>query len=498
MPSIQKTPRAVQHLEANAKGGHVLSQYELYQRSLRNGAGNEGLSGEAERFEEMLTESMAASRFKLDQLKLYEFRRYKKLAISFEKDLTVIVGENGAGKTSIVESVAKLLTWFASRFIKANNAGLHVLETDINIDASDYAQVAGVFSLNEATPLALSLVKQKPGWNGEVSSELSVTTRLGKLYRWLASDASKQFELPVLAYYSVERSAFSLTSKVPESQIKAHSASRFDAYTNVFREQERAHSFVERYVELYNLASAEDSPFKNTMQHVDAAIQAAVPFITGIKLERSRSGKAEIMVENFGHWINFTQLSQGQKTLAAMVGDLALRMLVINPQMQNPLQAHGVVLMDEIDLHLHPSLQQRVVPCLMRAFENIQWVLTTHSPHVLSTVDKRSIRSITFANGEAWITVPEFQTKGVISSTVLEQIMGAYAVPEVEQSAWVSEYEQLIQDGQWENGQGKALRKKLLDHFGAGHPVMQEIDSLVRLKQLKKRFAEKQEGDEGA
>lgn len=482
MPSKNKMPRALRHVAANAQAGNILSQFELYQRALRDGSG--GLTAE-----QTLMQQMASAHFALQALQLYEFRRFRKLEIEFEPDLTVIIGENGAGKTSIVEAAAKLLTWFASRFIKPNNSGLHVVETDINTAAVDYAQVAGKFALNDATFFSVSLVKQQPGWAGDLSSELNITTRLGRLYRSLV-DNNPQSELPVFAYYSVERSNFSLPSQVHENQLKAHAASRFHAYHNVFREQEKAHGFIERYVELYNLASAENSPFTHTLQHVNAAICEAVPFITRIKLERG-SGKAEIMVENFGNWVNFTQLSQGQKILAAMVGDLALRMLVINPHMQNPLNAHGVVLIDEIDLHLHPGLQQQVVPCLMRTFSNVQWVLTTHSPHVLSTVDKRCIRSISFENGEARVAVPEFQTKGVQSSAVLEQIMGVHAVPDVQQSGWITQYQQLIQDDECETDNGLALRQQLLNHFGATHPVMQEMDSLIRLKQLQRRFAVK-------
>src|SRR5690606_22583888 len=140
----------------------------------------------------------------------------------FEPDLTVIIGENGAGKTSIVESIARLLSWFGSRIVKANSNGLHGLESDINTHAKDYAQVVGSFSLNEKTSFEMSMVKAVAGWAGAGSSDLIVSTQLGGLYRLLVADEeNSNVQLPVFAYYAVERASGNYSRVGDEENMKA-------------------------------------------------------------------------------------------------------------------------------------------------------------------------------------------------------------------------------------------------------------------------------------
>ena len=81
------------------------------------------------------------------------------------------------------------------------------------------------------------------------------------------------------------------------------------------------------------------------------------------------------------------QLSEGEKCTLALVGDLARRLAIANPQRDNPLEGTGVVLIDEIDLHLHPKWQLKIVPLLQRIFPGIQFIFSTHSPKVLGELD---------------------------------------------------------------------------------------------------------------
>ena len=159
-------------------------------------------------------------------------------------------------------------------------------------------------------------------------------------------------------------------------------------------------------------------------------------------------------------------------------------------------RSKGIVLIDEIELHLHPRLQQAVLLSLAETFREVQFIVTTHSPHVLSTVDKQSIRMLSFdKDGVARARMPDFQTRGVTSSTVLEQLMGTHAVPEVEEAGWITQYLALIAAGDWDKGDGQLLKNDLFGHFGSAHPVIKELDAQIRLQQLKARVQQKrQEG----
>ena len=99
--------------------------------------------------------------------------------------------------------------------------------------------------------------------------------------------------------------------------------------------------------------------------------------------------------------LSIAQLSEGEKCVLAMTGDLARKLAIANPSRENPLEGEGVVLIDEVDLHLHPSWQGRMMPLLFRTFPNIQFIVTTHSPKVLSEIkDEANIFEI-YQDGNA-------------------------------------------------------------------------------------------------
>jgi len=92
-----------------------------------------------------------------------------------------------------------------------------------------------------------------------------------------------------------------------------------------------------------------------------------------------------------GQSLTVNQLSDGEKCLMAMVGDLARRIAIANPRRQNALAGEGVVLIDEIDLHLHPKWQRMVVPQLLDTFPNCQFIISTHSPHVVTHIKPNNL-----------------------------------------------------------------------------------------------------------
>jgi predicted ATP-binding protein involved in virulence len=126
---------------------------------------------------------------------------------------------------------------------------------------------------------------------------------------------------------------------------------------------------------------------------VKKAIISSVTSVSDIFTDSS-TGKHELKIINDGVLININQASQGQKTLIAMIADLSRRLVLLNPNLKNPLYGQGIVIIDEIELHLHPQWQQSIVHSLTSTFPNIQFIITTHSPQILSTVDKDCIRKI--------------------------------------------------------------------------------------------------------
>ena len=121
-----------------------------------------------------------------------------------------------------------------------------------------------------------------------------------------------------------------------------------------------------------------------------------MPHLDNLRVRRKP--RLYMAVDKNGETLNVAQLSQGEKSLMALVGDIARRLAMLNPALENPLAGDGIVLIDEVDLHLHPSWQRRLCERLTETFPNCQFVLTTHSPLVIS--DCKNVLIYTLANGE--------------------------------------------------------------------------------------------------
>ena len=121
------------------------------------------------------------------------------------------------------------------------------------------------------------------------------------------------------------------------------------------------------------------------------AVRKAIHALTGFTNLRVRRAPLRMEVRKNRQHLDIRQLSDGEKCLLALAGDLAHRLAIANPDLKNPLKGQAIVLIDEVDLHLHPEWQHRVIPNLLETFPKCQFVLTTHSPQVLSHVRCKNI-----------------------------------------------------------------------------------------------------------
>jgi predicted ATP-binding protein involved in virulence len=161
-----------------------------------------------------------------------------------------------------------------------------------------------------------------------------------------------------------------------------------------------------------------------------------------------------------GMELNVAQLSDGERNMLALVGDLAHRLGLLNPMGANPNDGHGVVLIDEIDLHLHPGWQRTVVASLERTFPNCQFIITTHSPQVIGELAAESVMLLR----DGMLLGHAERALGLSSSEVLEEVMeGQARNPEV--AAQLTLIQQRIDDDQIHLAQGllDALRAKVGD-----------------------------------
>lgn len=117
---------------------------------------------------------------------------------------------------------------------------------------------------------------------------------------------------------------------------------------------------------------------------VKEAIYKMLPELSDLRI--SRRPRLQMCANKNGQTLNIEQLSDGEKCILAMLGDLARRLALANPHSKEPLQGGGIVLIDEIELHMHPSWQRKILPLLHETFPKIQFIVTTHSPQVLGEI----------------------------------------------------------------------------------------------------------------
>jgi predicted ATP-binding protein involved in virulence len=436
---------------------------------------------------------------RLDQLSLHNFRCFADCSLDLHEDLTVFVAENGRGKTALLDGIGVALGTFVDavsgtrqfhgferadvRLIRSEETGMTpALPTRFVADGYVAGQkVHWSRSLQKYSLRARSSTK-----DAKDILELALSMREGLEHSELQNS---QVQLPLVAFYGTGRlwSEHRLTEG--KKQYAIDSRSRLSGYTDCLSSSSSFKGVVAWYENKMNeIGDAKFATHLSDNLSLIAAIKEAVRVVlepTGWQELNWDSNLRSIVVEhpNQGR-LPLSALSDGVRNMIALVADVAHRCARLNPHLREEAarRTAGVLLIDEVDMHLHPRWQQLVVDLLRKAFPALQLIISTHSPHVLSTVGKESIRVIRLVDGETSIDTPTIQTRGVMSADVLASIMGVDPVPHIEEATWLTHYRALIEDGEAENTEGQELRRKLVAHFGEGHPLMADCDRLIRFQ----------------
>jgi predicted ATP-binding protein involved in virulence len=230
----------------------------------------------------------------------------------------------------------------------------------------------------------------------------------------------------------------------------------------------------------------------NQGRELEVVTQTIEKFIPEYKnLRVTRIPVPHMLIEKNNKTLSLNQLSDGEKNMIAMVGDIARRLSMANPNLDNPLEGDGIVMIDEVDLHLHPNWQQRILVSLEEAFPNIQFIVTTHSPQVLTTVKSECIQGLTYENDNLKIQKFDFSL-GAKSHELLYQILGISERPQnIEIVKDLNRYLELVDENLYSNQEAIKLRKKL-DAWGAGKEKdLLKADMDIKLKEYRRKKYEK-------
>lgn len=385
---------------------------------------------------------------KLKSLDIENFRGIDKLHLEFGERLTVIVGENGVGKTSVLDALAILLDQYIARFVHVSpQRARQMSESDIQLRGEWFSLNASISIAVESEQGALvgwSLVKQDRSGKlrGSVSSDLN---NLNDYVR--SRHDEKKEELsgePLLVYYGQRRAVLEMPKRLRDNADLEPIAGFRSALDGELDFREFVAWFRDRsFLELQKWQ--EDLKYQD---HQLEAVRRAMTHSTGLERPDYRAdaprglcvrktvrrpileGLANFPESNkyltvYHDLLKVEQLSSGERIFLALAGDLARRLAILNPENDDPLRCKGIVLIDEVELHLHPGWQRKFLPWLLETFPGCQFVVTTHSPQVLGEVEAANIRVLRASKKgfiECWI--PD-ATYGRDSNHILLHVLGA-------------------------------------------------------------------------
>ncbi len=398
------------------------------------------------------------------------------MTLEFDTDEpTVFIGINGVGKSSILECLAILLSWLTKRIQTPNSNGRSFNEDDIKKECKETHNEITI-SINDWPEVVWSLTKVRKGRSKDTSSNLGdLKTVVDRIHSEL--DANSSAALPLAVYYPTNRAVLDIPLKIRTK----HSFEQITVYDEVltggqidfrrFFEWFRDREDLENELRLNDYAQYRD-------RELEAVRYAIENLLDGWSNLRVRRSPLRMTADKQGDELIVNQLSDGEKCLLALAGDLARRLAIANPNPDcNPLQGSGVVLIDEIELHLHPKWQRAIIPNLKKTFPNCQFIITTHSPQVISDLKWVHLLRST-SEGIAIDRVPSF---GKDSNRILETLMGTPERPQQIKED-LRELFRLIDKG--ELGKARQFREELAHRMGEEDPEFVRADWLIQRKQI--------------
>lgn len=362
----------------------------------------------------------------IERLTLQNFRGFDQREFHFHPRFNLLIGENASGKSSLLDALGITVgAWFL---------GIPGLNKPPGIEPGDVRVVShrhiDSYSFEKQFPARVECVGRVMGksltWARELRSEGGHTTSVDAKG---VADVARQAEaevrvgagvvLPLICAFGTERLWFEKSRHPrPAGMNGQRMPSRLDGYKDSlnFTIQE---SVLLAWMRDQLTISLPRKSAPIAFRLVQDAVRNCVDGAGDLYFD----GRYDDLVVGMNDGLQlFRNLSDGQRILLTLVGDLARRAAVLNPQLGDTAlkETPGIVLIDELDLHLHPRWQRRVIADLKRTFPCLQFVTSTHSPQLIGEARPEEI--ILLEDGEATNPPRSF---GMDSGRVLEQIMGA-------------------------------------------------------------------------
>lgn len=357
-------------------------------------------------------------------LHISNFRGTRELEIAFEPDVTVIVGRNGAGKTSILDALAMAVGLSRSQ---SNDPSLSSVDfrppaSDVR-EGEDSARLDVEYEVGDREPGPTVANILSVGIDSYGSPPLFLSLQDEKALAKLASSP------PRFIYYRQERGFGS----GKQGEARESAADVFDPDAVQDRSLRTDLQAISDLGEWWDQRDAQEArrvrdgerDYRDPQLEAVRDLIARIDTFSGLAFNSTASPPGLHFLKNDGTPVHVSGLSGGERSYIILLADLARRLQVFAPG--KPLdEIPAIVLIDEVELNLHPGWQSEIVPTLTNVFRACQFIVTTHSPQVLSGVDSAKVRVIEEDVPDwSWkVTVP-LSTRGRTSNYLLEGVLGA-------------------------------------------------------------------------
>ena len=359
---------------------------------------------------------------KLQRLKIENFRGIRKMQIDFDQQLNVFAGKNGTGKTSIINALGRGIDVAHMNHIAGNDR--KNLESNVMIHLND------INTKEKHAHINLEFLFKGKKVSTSVSSDpAKMSSNLFSCFpepntfiphRTFSEDRSTMANTYTLTAKSQEM----ITGIDPVLGSIVQNTTRYGAYFNWLADREdlensRLRKFIDSGKDFHKDTFEKDK----RLQAVKKAIKDVTGFSglfndrekNGFVIEKSIGSKKESFV--------FSQLSTGEKQFISLIAALAITLSIEFPESDNFLNEEALFMIDSIELNLHPSWQQKAISNLLSVFPNCQFIVTTHSPHVITHVKPEQLFLLKMTDKGVVVEQPN-ESYGKNADRILEDLMG--------------------------------------------------------------------------
>lgn len=317
----------------------------------------------------------------IKNLRIQNLRGHSHLSMTFCPGINMIVGINGVGKSSILDAISYSLTHFVAKLKRKTGVGKSIPDSNITVGKNE-AAIETLFINDKGEEIEQIVIATRAGRAKTKESTYKDVTNWAAEYHEMRS-MEQAVSYPILAHYKVNRAILD----IPQRQARLKNISEpLSGYDAAFEGNGNFRGFFAWFREMEDIEKETREELHNPLyrepelEAVRIALCKILPNITNIRIRRKH--QAMVATKN-GVDITINQLSDGEKCYLALIGDIACRLArlntLTNKTAEEILNSKGIVLIDELDLHLHPKWQRESIRHLASIFPHVQFIITTHS-----------------------------------------------------------------------------------------------------------------------